>query len=97
VNKGVVDLLKQKDELWYMMYYQMADILFKEKKWLEAIFHMGLVIHFLRRLGGSTHEKFVKKLLKKFDKEILFDQYLELSLNTKPNELEVKIQKLLNI
>ena len=58
---------------------------------------MGLVIYFNHGLGGITHEKFVKRLLKKFNKETAFNSYVELSLNTKPQELEVKIKELLNI
>ena len=96
-NKGVADLLSQKDESWYMMYYQMADIFAREKKWRQALLQMGLVIHFNHGLGGITHEKFVKRLLKKFNKETAFNSYIELSLNTKPQELEVKIKELLNI
>lgn len=95
-NKGITDLLKQKDDMWFMMYYQMADILAREKKWAQALSQMGLVIHFLHGLGGITHEKFVKRLLKKFNKEMLFDKYIELSLNTEPGELDIKVQELLN-
>lgn len=95
-NKGIIDLSKQQDDMWYMMYYQMADILAREKKWSQALFHMGLVIHFLHGLGGITHEKFVKRLLKKYNKEALFDKYIELSINSEPKELEMKIRELLN-
>ena len=94
-NKGIIDLLKQQDDMWCMMYYQMADILAREKKWSQALFQMGLVIHFLHGLGGITHKKFVKRLLKKFDKESLFDEYIELSISSEPTELEKKLRKLI--
>lgn len=94
-NQGIINLPKQQDDMWYMMYYQMADILAREKKWLQALFQMGLVIHFIHRLGGITHEKFVKRLLKKIDKESLFDEYVELSINSEPKKLEEKIRELI--
>lgn len=96
-NEGVIDLLKQQDDMWYMMYYQMADILAREKKWLQALFQMGLVIHFHHGLGGATHERFIKRLLKKIDKIKLFDDYIELSINSDPKELEIKLLELLKL
>jgi len=94
-NQGIIDLSKQRDDSWYMMYYQMADILAREEKWSQALFQMGLVINFLHGLGGITHEKFVKRLLKKFKKELLFDEYIELSISSEPRELETKLSELI--
>lgn len=94
-NQGIADLLDQNNDTWFMMYYQMADILAREKKWKAALFHMWLVIHYLHWLGGVWHEKFVKRLLKKFNKERLFKQYIEVCKNTDPKKLEGKIIELI--
>lgn len=91
-NKGLEDLLSQGDDSWYMMYYQMADISAIEKNWDQALFHMGLVIHFLKRVGGLTHEKFIKKLLHEVGHLAYYNKFIELSLNTDPKELQVILQ-----
>jgi len=61
-NEG---LIKIEGEDKYMMYYQMANIMAREKKWFDALEKMGLVIYYLKGLGGISHKKFVLRLLKK--------------------------------
>lgn len=54
-NEG---LIKIKGEDKYMMYYQMANIVAREKKWFDALEKMGFVIFYLKGLGGVSHKKF---------------------------------------
>lgn len=95
-NKALIDLEMQKEEMWFMMYYQMADILAREKRWFEALEKMGFVIHYLGHLGGITHEKFVKRLLKKFELEGKIEEYLDIVKLSKPRQLGKKLKNLIN-
>ena len=95
-NKALIDLLKDNDEMWFMMYYQMATILAREKKWQNALEKMGYVIHFLGGLGGATHEKFVLRLLKKFKKENRMDEYIKLALENKPEDFGTTLSKFIS-
>jgi hypothetical protein len=83
-NEG---LIKIKGEDRYMMYYQMANIVAREKKWFDALEKMGFVIFYLKGLGGMSHKKFVLRLLKKFKKETSLEEYLELAEKTHPRDL----------
>ena len=95
-NQGVSDLLLQKDDSWYAMYYQMADILARETKWEQALFQMSFFVYFHSGLGGITHEKFVKRLLKKIDKEHIFEDFVRVSLKNSPKESGNKIKELID-
>jgi hypothetical protein len=96
-NKAVVELFAAKDDSWYMMFYQMADILAREKKWFQALLNMGFCIHYLGRIGGSSHEYFIKHLLKKFNSEEKLFLYIELCKKTPPKNLKKELHKLLQI
>ena len=96
-NEGLNDLVSQGDEYWFDLYYQLADIAAREKKWGNALNQMALVIHYNGRLGGVSHEKFIQRLLKKINQELKFDEFIALSINTSIEELNIKIQKLLGI
>lgn len=85
-NRCLIGLIKQNDESWYMMYYQMAVIASREKKWKNALFQMGLTIHYLGRLGGATHEKFTLRLLKKFSKQEKLSEYEALAKSSSPEK-----------
>ena len=85
-NEGVIELSKNNDEMWFIMYYQMAVILSKEEKWQNALEKMGYMIHYFGGIGGITHEKFILRLLKKFKKENKFDEYIKLALEKKPED-----------
>lgn len=86
-NKAKFELHKSRDMDWYMMYYQMADILTREKKYDEALEKMALVVHFLKGPGGISHEKMIKRLLKKLNMESKYDEYIKLSIKTQPSEM----------
>lgn len=92
-NEGLV---KIKGEDRYLMYYQMAIIVAKERKWQNALEKMGFVIYYLGGLGGIGHKKFVIRLLKKVKKESLFVNYIELAQNNPPRSFSIKLSKLLN-
>lgn len=92
-NEG---LIKIKGEDRFMMYYQMAIITAKEKKWQNALEKMAFVIYYLGGLGGTSHRKFVIRLLKKLKKENLFENYIKLAQNNPPRSFSVKLSKLLN-
>lgn len=93
-NEG---LIKIKGENRYMMYYQMAEIVAREKKWFDALEKMGFVIYYLKGLGGTSHKKFVLRLLKKFKKEDLLEEYVRLSERTHPRDLNPRLKTLLEI
>ena len=95
-NLAMADFVKRGDEYWYDFYYQMADISAREKKWENALFHMGLITHYLKRIGGVSHEKFIKRLLKKFEKEASYNEFIDLSITSKPEDLREKLKTLLN-
>lgn len=57
---------------------------------------MGFFIHFHLGLGGITHEKFVKRLLKKFKKEDRLHDFIKISLKSELQELDKKIKDLIN-
>lgn len=92
-NEG---LIKIEGEDRYMMYYQMAIIVAKERKWKNALEKIGFVIYYLGGLGGACHKKFVVRLLKKVKKEGLFENYIELAQNNPPRSFSIKLSKLLN-
>lgn len=94
-NEGLIGLLKEKDDMWFAMYYQMAIILAREKKWQNALEKMGYLIHYLGGIGGVTHEKFVLRLLKKFKKEDKFDEYIKLAIKEKPEDFGRALLKLI--
>lgn len=83
-NEALIKLSNNKDDMWFMMYYQMSIILAREKRWLEALEKMGFVIYYLGGFGGQTHIKYTTRLLKKFDKENLVDEFEKLAINTNP-------------
>jgi len=93
-NEG---LIRIKTEDRFMMYYQMAQIAAKEKKWFNALEKMGFVIYYLKGLGGISHERFVLKLLRKFKKETLLEEYIKLAKTTHPKGLAPKLKALLEI
>jgi hypothetical protein len=95
-NDAMFNFVKQGDEYWYDFYYQMADIAAREKKWENALFHMGLVVHYNKGVGGASHTKFIIRLLKKFKKEALFDDFIKLSLVTKSENIRDEMKDLLN-
>src|SRR4030042_5985149 len=78
-NKGLFNI---KGEDRFMMYYQMALIATKEKRWFTALEKMGFVIYYLKGLGGEGHRKFSLRLLKKFKKEALLEEYVRLAERT---------------
>jgi hypothetical protein len=79
----------------FMMYYQMAIIVAREKKWFNALEKMGFVIYYLGRLGGISHKKFIIRLLKKFEKENLFEEYVKLAKKTHPRDFAMELSSLL--
>jgi hypothetical protein len=91
----MADLVAQKDEYWYDMYYQMADISIEEKKYKNGLHFMALVVHYNGRVGGVTHERIIKNLLKQFDKENSYDTFIELSIQIKPENINENIKRLL--
>jgi hypothetical protein len=94
-NDAMAALIAQKDEYWYDMYYQMADISIGEKKWKNALFFMALVVHHNGRIGGATHERIIKNLLKQFNKENQYNYFIELSIQTKLERLKENINELI--
>lgn len=74
-----------------MMYYQMAVIAAREKKWSNALEKMGLVIHYLGRLGGVSHKNFIFRLLKKFRKEGRLNDFVELATKLKPRDFTTRL------
>lgn len=94
-NEALVHLNDEGNESWYMFYYQMADILAKEGKWFDALEKMGLCLHFLGRIGGISHEKFILRLLKKFSKDNSLESYVELVINSEPSSLGDKLKAFL--
>lgn len=85
------------DDMWYMMYYQMADISARRKNWFGALEKMGYMIHyadFPKGVGGISHEKFVLRLLKKFNITNKYESYLELCKQTNPQKLQDELKKL---
>jgi len=92
-NEG---LIKIKGEDRFMMYYQMAIITAKEKKWQSSLEKMGFVIYYLGGLGGASHKKFVIRILKKLKKENLFEDYIKLAQNNPPRSFSIKLSKFLN-
>jgi len=95
-NKALMDLVKDKDEMWFMIYYQMAIILAKEKKWQNALEKMGYMIHYSGGLGGITHERFILRLLKKFKKENKLNEYIKLAIENKPENFGSVLSKFIS-
>lgn len=93
-NKGLSDLLRQDDEQWYMMYYQLALIVAKEEKWKNVLEQMGFMLYFLQQLHPA-HMKLVKRALDKLDKLDRFNEYVNLASSTPPVEQDKKLAKLL--
>lgn len=91
-NKGLIDI---DGENKYLMYYQMAIILSKEKKWADALEKMGFVIYYLKRVGGTTHNNFIIRLLKKVNKEKEVDVYIKLAVTNPPREFRHKLHEFL--
>ena len=94
-NDALVKLKQSRCGEWFMMYYQMADILAREKKWSNALEKMGLCIHYLGGLGGNTHANFVMRLLRKIGKPQKFDAYVEAMKRSKPDKISTTLQELL--
>ena len=94
-NEALIELVETKDELWFMMYYQMAIILARERRWQNALEKMGYVIHYSRGVGGVGHKKFVLRLLKKFKREDKFDEYIKLAIEKKPGDFGKALLRLL--
>ncbi|MBN1168982.1 hypothetical protein JXA63_03780 [Candidatus Woesebacteria bacterium] len=94
-NEALIKLSNSKDDMWFMMYYQMSDILAREKRWFEALEKMGFVIHYLRGFGGQSHIKYTTRLLKKFDKEEFLDEFEKLAINIKPKEFSKTLKDFL--
>jgi hypothetical protein len=95
-NEGITELSKDNDDLWFMMYYQMAIIAAKEKRWENALEKMSYMIHYLKGLGGTTHKKFVLRLLKKIGKEDKFDDYIKLSKEKDIKNIRLSLSKLIS-
>lgn len=93
-NKG---LLHIKGDDRFMMYYQMALIAAREKKWFNALEKMGFVIYYLKGLGGEGHRKFSLRLLKKIKKETLLMDYVKLAEQTHPRDLAPQLKSLLGV
>lgn len=93
-NEG---LYKIKTEDRFMMYYQMAVIAAREKKWFDALEKMGFVIYHLEGLGGMSHKRFVVRLLKKFNKEVFWEEYVKLAKNTLPKDLTIRLNSFLGM
>ncbi len=91
-NEG---LIKIKGEDKYMMYYQMAIIVVREKKWFNALEKMGFVIYYLGRSGCVGHKKLIIRLLKKFKKENSFEEYVKLAKSTHPRNFTKKLTNFL--
>lgn len=94
-NFSLLELKKSNNDSWYMMYYQMAIICAKEKKWLDALCFMGYVIFYLETCGIS-HEKFILRMLKKIKKEDKMNDFIALSLVNPPKKLKNNLQILIN-
>ena len=94
-NEGLLELAKDNNEMWFAMYYQMAVILAREKKWQGALEKMGYLIHYLGGMGGTTHEKFILRLLKKCKKEDKFNKYIKLAIEEKPQNFGKPLSSLL--
>ena len=73
-----------------MMSYQMSLIARKEKRYVYALALMGRVTAGLGRLGGITHEKHARFLLKKIGHEDALADYLNLCSDN-PSEIIEKI------
>lgn len=95
-NEALIDLAKEKDEMWFMIYYQMAVILAREKKWQNALEKIGYVIHYLGGPGGITHERFILRLLKKFKKENKLNEYIKLAIENKPENFGRVLSKFIS-
>lgn len=93
-NEGLLGLMQAENESWYMMYYQMAIILAREKKWFQALEKMGFMVHYLGQLGGATHKKFVLRLLKKYGKEDI-EGYVSLAVSKEPKDLASALEDFL--
>lgn len=94
-NFSLQELKKSNSDSWYMMYYQMAIICAKEKKWLDALSFMGYVIFYLKGCGIS-HEKFILRILKKIKKEDKISDFIALALAKSPKKFKNDLQILLN-
>lgn len=91
-NQGLV---KIKGEDRFMMYYQMALITAREKRWFDALEKMGFVIYYLKGLGSMSHKKFALRLLKKFKKEALLAEYVNLAQRTHPKDFASRLKPFL--
>ncbi|MDT0685589.1 hypothetical protein [Autumnicola psychrophila] len=89
-NEYMLKLVQEGHEMWYMLYHQMADILAREKKWYEALKQMTYTFHYLGKVGGITHQRFIEKLLKKVDKSSYFDEFVKISIDPEL-DIETKI------
>jgi len=94
-NEGLLELAKDNNEMWFAMYYQMAIILAREKKWQNALEKMGYLVYYLKGVGGATHEKFILRLLKKIKKEDKFKEYIKLAIQEKPQNFGKSLSDLL--
>jgi len=96
-NEALMNLLAEGNDSWFMFYYQMADILDSEEKWFDALVKMGYCTHFIGRLGGLCHEKFILRLLKKFSKEQSLNKYLDIVLSENDLEkMEIRLKEFIN-
>jgi len=96
-NEYLNALHEQNDDSWYMMYYQIAVIHAKEKRWEDALLNMGFVIYYLGRSGGVGHEQFARRLLKKLNKEDQYQKYVKIAQSHKPEYFKKELIKLLNV
>jgi len=81
----------------FRFYYDSAKKALKEKNWFRALEMMCFVIHYLGKLGGATQEKFILRLLGKYDKKDKIIEYIGLAVNGKPKNFETSLRKLLNL
>ncbi|WP_029036808.1 hypothetical protein [Salinimicrobium xinjiangense] len=91
-NENMLKLVSEGHQMWYMMYYQMADILAREKRWYEALKHMTYVSHYIGRIGGTTHQRFIERLLKKVDRSSYLPDYIRILIDPEL-DLETKIRR----
>ena len=96
-NKYIINTNTSKDNDWYMMYYQMADIAARQKLWIKSLEMMGLMIHFAnfpKGVGGVAHQKFLLRLLKKYKSEDKYEEFIKLCLEADPTRLYKNINQL---
>ena len=96
-NKALLDLKSTKDDSWYLIYYQLSEILARKRDWENSLLYMGFMIMEYKMIGGKGHENHIRKLLGKLKCDQKYGEFLEICIKSADQViLKTKLKQLLD-